>query len=51
MVDWPCASYQTTKYVRIRDRKLGGMYYSMLLLIGLVLPSPPPRRDRRPAGR
>lgn len=36
MVEWPCASYQTQKYVRIRDRKLGSMYYCMLLFIAVV---------------
>ncbi len=25
MVEWPCASYQTQKFVRIRDRTLGTM--------------------------
>jgi hypothetical protein len=26
MVEWPCSSYQTQKFVRIRDRKLGTLY-------------------------
>lgn len=36
MVNWPCSSYQTQKFVRIRDRTLGTMYYCMLLFIALV---------------